>query len=49
MLKAGGIVNMDQAARAVVKDFLNGKISFHTPPPIVDDDLADEDEDAEMQ
>jgi len=49
MLKAGGIVNMDQAARAVVKDFLNGKIAFHTQPPIVDDDLNDEDEDAEMK
>jgi len=35
---------MDQSARAVVRDFLNGKLAFHTPPPIFDDDMGDDDE-----
>ena len=46
----GGVVNMDQAARQVIKDFVHGKLSFHTQPPIVDDDMNDdEDQDQEMQ
>ena len=48
-LQSGGIVNMDQAARAVIRDFLNGKLSFHSQPPIVDDDMSDGEDDADMQ
>ena len=48
-LQSGGIVNMDQSARQVIRDFLNGKLAFHTQPPIVDDEIADEDDDQEMQ
>lgn len=29
-LQQGGIVNMEQAARQVIKDFVHGKLSFHT-------------------
>ncbi len=46
---SGGIVNMDQAARQVVRDFMHGKLSYHTQPPIFDDQVSDGDEDAEMQ
>ena len=48
-LKAGGIINMDSAARSVLRDFMNGKLEYHTQPPIVDDEVADEGEDEEMQ
>ena len=40
---------MDQAARAVIRDFLNGKLAFHTQPPIVDDEMSDGEDDAKMQ
>ena len=40
---------MDQAARAVIRDFLNGKLSFHTPPPIIDDEMSDGEDDEVMQ
>ena len=48
-LQAGGIANMDQAARRVIKDFLDGKLAFHTLPPIVDDEVDNEANDEEMQ
>lgn len=56
LLKAGGVANMDEAARSVLRDFLNGKIDYFTAPPpsaVLDeeDDLAaleQELEDAEM-
>jgi len=32
-LQAGGIANIDEAARAILRDFMNGKISYFTPPP----------------
>lgn len=48
-LQAGGIVNMDSAARQIIRDFLNGKLSFHTQPPIVDDEVVDEEDDVEME
>ena len=41
-LQQGGIVNMEQAARQIIKDFTQGKLSFHTQPPIVDDDVDGE-------
>ena len=49
-LQSGGIANIDQSARMVIRDFLNGKLSFHTQPPVVDDEIMDDDEDnnAEM-
>jgi len=38
------------SARQVIRDFLNGKLAYHTQPPIVDDEVAGSDEeDAEMQ
>ena len=33
---------MEQAARQIIKDFTQGKLSFHTQPPIVDDDVDGE-------
>jgi ribosome biogenesis GTPase A len=33
ILKPGGIANMEEAARAVLRDFLNGKITYFTAPP----------------
>ena len=49
-LQQGGIVNMEQAARQIIKDFVHGKLSFHTQPPIVDDEMDGEDEnDVQMQ
>lgn len=45
-LQAGGIANFDQAARSVLRDFLNGKLKYFTAPPLVDggDDNAEEDD-----
>ena len=40
---------MDSAARQVIRDFLSGKLAFHTQPPVVDDDVAAEDDDVEME
>lgn len=44
LLKAGGVANMDEAARAVIRDFLNGKIKYYTAPP----EGAEGDSDEEM-
>jgi len=33
LLKNGGVANMEEAARAVLRDFLNGKIKYFTAPP----------------
>lgn len=33
MLKPGGVPNFDQAARKVIKDYLDGKIKYFTPAP----------------
>lgn len=33
MLKSGGVGNLEEAARAVIRDFLNGKIKYCTAPP----------------
>jgi ribosome biogenesis GTPase A len=41
-LQAGGIANFDQAARSVLRDFLNGKLKYFTSPPLFD--IADDDE-----
>ena len=32
-LQSGGVANMDQAARSVLRDFLNGKLKYFTVPP----------------
>ena len=42
-LSKGGIPNFDQAARQVIRDFLNGKLKYFTAPPLVD--LAEDEED----
>ena len=47
-LQQGGIANFDQAARQVIRDFVNGKLVYHTSPPDFDDTVMD-DEDQEMQ
>lgn len=33
-LRAGGQANVDDAARSVLRDFMNGKIKFSTPVPL---------------
>lgn len=43
-LRAGGQANVDDAARTVLRDFLNGKIKYHTKVP----GAAAEDSDEEM-
>ena len=49
-LQQGGVANFDQAARQVIRDFLNGKLVYHTNPPEFDDNIDDEDmQDEEMQ
>ena len=45
-LKHGGAANFDQAARRVIRDYLDGKIAFFTPAPHVE--LGDEDEEMLM-
>ena len=44
-LQSGGVPNMDQAARCVLRDYMHGKLVYHTAPPITDDDLDDEEMD----
>ena len=46
-LQSGGVPNMHQAARCVLRDYIHGKIVYHTAPPIVDDEMED-DEDVGM-
>ncbi len=43
LLKQQGIANMEEAARAVLRDFLNGKIQYFSAPPI--SAMSDDDED----
>ena len=38
----GGIANFDQAARSVLRDFLNGKLKYYTAPPLTEDNDDDE-------
>ena len=35
-LKSGGVPNFDQAARSVIRDYLDGKMQYFTPAPQVD-------------
>jgi ribosome biogenesis GTPase A len=46
MLGNGGIANMDAVARAVIRDYMNGKIAFFTTPP-ENEDLYGEEDDAD--
>lgn len=48
MLQAGGVANMDSASRAVIRDYMNGKLNYYTTPPDVEDLYGDE-EDVEME
>lgn len=42
-LQLGGVPNFDQAARSVIRDFLNGKLKYYTAPPLaIDEDAEDE-------
>jgi nuclear GTP-binding protein len=49
LLRHGGIANMDEAARSVIRDFLNGKIKYWTAPPTGFEEGSDEGEDVEME
>ena len=43
-LKSGGVPNFDQAARKVIRDYLDGKMQYFTPAPDcggIDDDESD--------
>jgi ribosome biogenesis GTPase A len=45
LLKPGGISNLEEAARAILRDFLNGKIMYYTAPPpgtLLDDQHDDD-------
>ena len=42
---AGGIANFDQAARAVIRDYLNGKLKFFTVPPVI---IEEDEDDVDM-
>jgi ribosome biogenesis GTPase A len=44
-LQGGGIANFDQAARSVIRDFLNGKLKYYSAPPLFEDN----DEDVDME
>lgn len=47
-MQAGGIANFDQAARSVLRDFLNGKLKYFTTPPLFDIGEDEEGDDVEM-
>lgn len=40
-LKSGGVPNMDQAARKVIQDYLDGKMKYFTPVPHMEGELSD--------
>jgi ribosome biogenesis GTPase A len=42
MLQHGGVANVDQAARSVIRDYLNGKLKFFTAPPVAIEGEEDE-------
>ena len=42
-LQSGGVANLDQAARCVLRDYMHGKLVYHTNPPIDEDDEEDDD------
>lgn len=45
LIKAGGIANLDEAARSILRDYQNGKIPYFTVPPVtVDNNSSDDDE-----
>jgi len=50
LLQSGGVPNIEETARHVIRDYLNGKLTYFTTPPQVDDDEGeDEGNDAEMK
>jgi len=50
LLRAGGVANMDEAARSVLRDYQNGKIKYFSVPPGGEQcDDSEEDVDVEMQ
>jgi nuclear GTP-binding protein len=44
-LGPGGVGNLDAAAKAVIRDYMNGKIKFFTIPPAFEDNIEDEEMD----
>jgi nuclear GTP-binding protein len=42
-LQNKGVPNVDQTARAVIRDYMQGKLKYFTAPPEFDDDVMDED------
>lgn len=47
LLQTGGVPNIDETARCVIRDYLNGKLTYFTTPPQIDGD--DDGDDAEME
>lgn len=47
-LQSGGIPNIEETARHVLRDYMNGKLTYFTTPPVLEDD-EDEEEDDNMQ
>ena len=43
-MQSGGVPNIDETARHVIRDYLNGKLTYFTTPPIVDGNIEDDDE-----
>lgn len=49
-LGSGGVANIDQCARAVLRDYMQGKLVYHTAPPVdAGDDNLDEDEEMDQE
>jgi len=42
LLRQGGVPNFDQAARRLIRDYLDGKIKFFTPAPHMEGGLDEE-------
>jgi len=50
-MQAGGVANLEESARTVIRDYMNGKLRFFTKPPSSAEDnlYGSEDEDVEMK
>jgi len=48
-LGPGGIANIDQCARAVLRDYMQGKLVYHTAPPVLADEEISGDEEMEQE
>jgi len=48
-MQAGGVPNLEESARTVIRDYMNGKLRFFTKPPTEENLYGSEDEDVEMK